>query len=129
MRGTAAKRFLIEFILGESKYNNAEIIGAVIDFKVGGLSGIDAATRNGVKHRNTVYRATKHYDKIVGLVEGSALAMGLNWLYANRKGKADDCFKVVPIDESSWLSLSDGLEFDRSEINLFVKVQDRFIPL
>lgn len=130
MKTDAMKRFLIHFILAKSKYNDPSVIQAVEDFKLNGLSGLDAAFKNGIKHRNTVYRAASHYDKIVSMVEEVAPVMGFNWLYAlNCNDPQSSYFKVIPSGQSEWVSLCDGEPVDRKKIKLFIKSQDGFIPL
>lgn len=130
MKTDSMKQFLIRLALEGSIYDNPDLVKAVMDFKLKNLSGSDAAKRNGIKHRNTVYRAAAHVDKIGLMVETIAPLMGFSWLYAqDRASDNKDYFKVVPVNPTQWRALCCGEIKERNQINLFVKINDSFIPL
>lgn len=68
-----------------TSYSEPATIQALIDYRLNGLSGIKAAELHGLPHRNTVYRASNHYDIIKKKVLDIIPALGFNLLFAKER--------------------------------------------
>lgn len=126
---STGERYLIETLMPLTSYSDPATIQALIDYRLNGLSGIKAAELHGLPHRNTVYRASSHYDIIKKKVLDIIPALGFNLLFAKERGSIEQP-KEVHVDLNGlWSFTDDDGSYETACLEFFVKLGDRFEKL
>lgn len=123
------ERYLIETLMPLTSYSDPATIRALIDYRINGLSGIKAADLHGLPHRNTVYRANVHYDRIKKIVLDIIPALGFNLLFAKERGAIDQPKEVRVSPNGLWSFTEGDGSYETACLDFFVKLGDRFEQL
>lgn len=110
-----------------SSYKAPEIINALVDYRVNGCSGVEAARVNGLHHRNTVYRAEKHYEGIIETINDIIIAMGKADLYAKTCRMNEPA--LTKIERDWFLSIAGAQHASVDTICLYAKLGKILIPI
>lgn len=123
------ERYLIETLMPLTSYSDPATIQALIDYRVNGLSGMKAAELHGLPHRNTVYRASSHYNIIKRKVLDIIPALGFNLLFAKERGAIVQP-KAIRVSPNGLWSFTEGDgSYETACLDFFIKLGDRFEQL
>lgn len=126
---SVGERFIIESIMSLTNYSDRSIILALIDYKLNGLSGDQAAKKHGLHHRNTVYRADAQLKNIERRIFEIIPNLGFTVLYAKAVGDPGDPQVVTMDDQGKWSFIGVEGVHEQSSLVFFVKVGNRTVQL
>ncbi|QLI60484.1 hypothetical protein IBG34_23315 (plasmid) [Aeromonas media] len=112
-----------------TSYSDSAIVQALIDYKINGLSGDQAAKKHGLPHRNTVYRANNQYKRLEGRILELIPLLGFTKLLAKERGGSVEPLPVTMDEQGKWRFIGSFGSHDKPNLEFFVKVGDRLVQL
>lgn len=126
---SVGEQYIIESIMSLTSYSDKPIIQALIDYKLNGMSGLKAAKKHGLPHRNTVYRADAQYRKFESRILDIIPMMGGVILLARERGGAVDPLPVAMDEQGEWSFTGCSKAYEKADLEFFVKVRNRLVQL
>lgn len=126
---SVSEQFIIESIMSLTSYSDRPTIQALIDYKLNGLSGDQAAKKHGLPHRNTVYRAHAQYKRLEGQLQKLIPLLGFTKLLAREVGGAMKPLPVTMNEQGQWLFIGCPGSHNKADLEFFVRVSDTLVRL
>lgn len=126
---SVSEQFIIESIMSLTSYRDRQVIQALIDYRLNGLSGDQAAKKHGLPHRNTVYRADAQYQRFERHILKLIPSMGFTKLLAKEVGGSGEPMQVTVDEDGNWLFIGIPGSHGKTDLEFFVEVGGKLVKL